>query len=217
MRTVVAVAATVVVVPLVASAQTGDAGVTVIPAFVQYLDTPPVCCPVSVWVALGSGPRFRLQVDYVQSSRRSEGYGGYPHDELIDGRMASTRRDSLTRETLRDINVLAAWRVLVRDDAEVRVLFGAGVRHTRRTDCTAFAGPSVRIPAPPEYAPDHIVFHARLTDEDHRRCAARRYSLGGIYPQVGAAMDWPIGDRFFVRVDARLALLRVGVGAGFRF
>lgn len=96
MGTVVAVAASVVV-PRVASAQTGDAGVTVVPAFVQYLDTPPVCCPASFWVALGCGPRFRLQVDYVQSSRRSEGYGGYPHDELIDGRMASTRRDSFTR------------------------------------------------------------------------------------------------------------------------
>ena len=85
--------------PGIAFAQTGDAGVTFIPGLFQYLDEPPVCCPASGWMTLGSGPRFRMQVDYVRSRLRWEGYGGYPHDELIDGRMASTRRDSLTRET----------------------------------------------------------------------------------------------------------------------
>ena len=211
------IAVIVVVVPLTASAQARDIGVTFVPALLQYLDVPPVCCPASVWITLGSGQRFRLQVDYLQSSRLSEGYGGYPHDDLVDGRTASTRRDSITQETLRDINVLAAWRAVVRDDAEVRVLFGAGARHTRRTDCTAFAGPSVQIPTPVEYGSDHILFHAKLTDQDHRRCDAQRYSLGGIYPQVGAAMDWPIGDRFFIRVDARLSILRLGIGGGVRF
>ena len=153
----------------------------------------------------------------MQSSRLSAGYGGYPHDELVEGRTASTRRDSITQETLRDINVLAAWRAVVRRAAEVRVLFGAGARHTRRTDCTAFAGPSVQIPTPVEYGSDHILFHAKLTDEDHGRCDAQRYSLAGIYPQVGAAIDWPIRDRFFIRVDARLSILRLGIGAGVRF
>ena len=36
----------------------------------------------------------------------------------------------------------------------------------------------------------------------------------GVRHQVGAALDWPVGRRFFVRVDARLVLFRVGTGAG---
>ena len=36
----------------------------------------------------------------------------------------------------------------------------------------------------------------------------------GVRHQVGAALDWPAGRRFFVRVDARLVLFRVGIGAG---
>lgn len=146
------VAAVVLLAPGVAFAQTGDVGVTFIPALFQHLDEPPVCCAASGWITLGSGPRFRMQVDYVQSRRRSEGYG-----------------------------------------------------------------PSVRIPAPPEYGPDHILLHARLTDEDHRRCADNGYGRGWIFPQVGVAVDWPLGDAFFIRADARLMLPRVGVGAGFRF
>ena len=39
----------------------------------------------------------------------------------------------------------------------------------------------------------------------------------GIRHQVGAALDWPVGRRFFVRVDARLNLLRVGIGVGIGF
>ena len=38
-----------------------------------------------------------------------------------------------------------------------------------------------------------------------------------IWYQVGAALDWPVGRRFFVRVDARLILFRVGIGAGIGF
>ena len=34
----------------------------------------------------------------------------------------------------------------------------------------------------------------------------------GIRHQVGATLDWPVGRRFFVRVDARLILFRVGIG-----
>ena len=39
----------------------------------------------------------------------------------------------------------------------------------------------------------------------------------GVRHQVGAALDWPAGRRFFVRVDARLVLFRVGIGAGIGF
>ena len=38
-----------------------------------------------------------------------------------------------------------------------------------------------------------------------------------IWYQVGAALDWPVGRRFFVRVDARLIVYRVGIGTGIGF
>ena len=34
----------------------------------------------------------------------------------------------------------------------------------------------------------------------------------GLWYQVGTALDWPVGRRFFVHVDARLILFRVGIG-----
>ena len=128
--------------PRPAAAQTGgDAGVTIAPAFLHYLDVDPVCCPASVWGAVGSG-RWRAHVDYLRSTRESV--------------------------TLQEVNVLAAWRFLESDNARGALLFGANIRR-------------------------------------------------GIRHQVGAALDWPVGRRFFVRVDARLNLLRVGIGAGIGF
>ena len=47
-----------------------------------------------------------------------------------------------------------------------------------------------------------------------RRCCSECTCVPG---QVGAALDWPVGRRFFVRADARLALFRVGIGAGIGF
>ncbi len=128
--------------PRPAAAQTsGDAGVTIAPAFLHYLDVDPVCCPASVWGAIGSG-RWRAHVDYLRSTR--EGL------------------------TVHETNVLAAWRFLEGNGARAALLFGANMRR-------------------------------------------------GIRHQVGAALDWPVGRRFFVRVDARLILFRVGIGAGIGF
>ena len=81
-----------------------------------------------------------------------------------------------------NINVLAAWRTVVRRDAEVKVLFGAG-RDTRG-EPTARPSPGLggQIPTPVEYGSDHILFDANLTDEDHGRCDAQRYSPSGVYP-----------------------------------
>ena len=138
----VAVALVAALAPRPAAAQTsGDVGVTIAPAFLHYLDVDPVCCPASVWGAVGSG-RWRAHVDYLRS----------------------TREDA----TLHEVNVLAAWRFLERDDSRAAVLFGTNIRR-------------------------------------------------GIRHQVGAALDWPVGRRFFVRVDARLILFRVGIGAGIGF
>ena len=128
--------------PRPAAAQTsGDAGVTIAPAFLHYLDVDPVCCPASVWGAVGAG-RWRAHVDYLRSTREGE--------------------------TMHETNVLAAWRFLEGDGARAALLFGAHMRHR-------------------------------------------------LWYQVGAALDLPVGRRFFVRVDARLILFRIGIGAGIGF
>ena len=52
----VAVALVAALAPRPAAAQTGgDVGVTIAPAFLHYLDVDPVCCPASVWGAVGAG------------------------------------------------------------------------------------------------------------------------------------------------------------------
>ena len=122
--------------PRPAAAQTsGDAGVTIAPAFLHYLDVDRVCCPASVWGVIGSG-RWRAHVDYLRSTREGE--------------------------TLQEVNDLAAWRFIERGDSRATLLFGANIDR-------------------------------------------------GIRHQVGAALDWPVGRRFFVRVDSRLILFRVGI------
>ena len=141
----VAVALVAALAPRPAAAQTrGEVGVTIAPAFLHYLDVDPVCCPASVWGAVGSG-RWRAHVDYLQSTRKDK--------------------------TLQEVNVLAAWRFLEGNGARASLLFGAYVR-----------------PRP-----------------------------AWVWYQVGAALDWPVGHRFFVRADARIALFRVGIGAGIGF
>ena len=213
MRSTPAIAVFVVLMPLAASAQT-QAGVSLPLAHRQYWDVPNDCCPASVWLTLGSGRRWGLHLELLRSSRLSKGYPGYPHDELVDGRKSITHRESITHETMYEGDALAAWRAVVWRDFQVRVLFGAGIRRSRKIRCTAFAGPSVRIPTPDEYA--RVVFRQELTDEDLQRCAARPYTLRRFDPGLGVAVDVPVSSRFFIRVDARL-LARVGVGAGVRF
>ena len=130
--------------PRPAAAQTsGDLGMTFIPAFFHYTDinSAPVCCPASVWGAVGSG-RWRAHVDYLRSTHEGE--------------------------TVHETDVLAAWRFLEGDGTRAALLFGVNMRR-------------------------------------------------GLRPQVGAALDWPVGHRFFVRVDARLNFFRVGIGAGIGF
>lgn len=142
MATVAVALVVVALVPRPGAAQTsGDTGVTIVPAFIHYLDVDPVCCPASVWGAVGSG-RWRAHVDYLRSTREGK--------------------------TLHQTNVLAAWRFLEGDDSRAALLFGVNIDR-------------------------------------------------GIRHQVGAALDWPVGRRFFLRVDARLSLLRVGIGVGIDF
>ena len=189
--TVVVVA---VLAPHAVPAQTSrDAGVSLSLGYAQYVDVPRDCCPLAPWVTFGSG-RFKLHLDYLRSHRYDgEGYGGYPleHctrdgkcvDVKIDGKRASTQRASIEVETMHEVNVLAAWRAWSRPDHQFRILIGGGYRRSKRIDCTAFAGPSVRVPTPADYPSDYVVFRAELTDEDRRRCKEDSYILQGPIPQ----------------------------------
>ena len=194
----------------------GAAGVTLSPAFRQYFDVPPHCCPVGGWVAFGSGT-FRLQADYLRSHRRSTGYGGYAITH--EGREASVQRVSLTTEIQHESNVLVSWRALDRPAYSLHLLFGAIYRHRANRRCVAVDGPLVRLsPAPHPWDPDDIVFRADLTADEKRRCEAERPITDQIaFPQAGLALDMPIGHRFFVRGEGRLLLLDFRIGAGIRF
>jgi hypothetical protein len=194
----------------------GNVGVTVSPAFRQYFDVPPQCCPVGGWVTIGSGA-FRLQVDHVRSHRRSTGSGGYPF--TYEGREASVQRVSLTTEVQHESNLLVSWRALDKPAYSLHLLFGAFYRHMANRFCVAFDGPLVRLsPAPHPWAPDDIVFRADLTADEKRRCEAERPRTSQVVRlQAGMALDVPIGDRFFARAEGRLVLLDFRVGAGIRF
>ena len=194
----------------------GNAGVTLSPAFRQYADVPPHCCPVAGWVAFGSGT-LRVQADYLRSHRRSTGWGGYPVTH--EGREASVQRVSLTAEIQHESNVLVSWRALDRPAYSLHLLFGAIYRHMANRFCVAFDGPLVRLsPAPYPWEPDDIVFRADLTADEKRRCEAERPRTRQVVsPQAGVALDVPIGSRFFVRGEARLLLLDFRIGAGIRF
>lgn len=194
----------------------GAAGFTLSPAFRQYLDVPPHCCPVGGWVAFGSGT-FRLQADHLRSHRRSTGYGGYPFTH--EGREASVQRVSLTAEIHHESNALVSWRALDRPAYSLHVLFGALYRRMASRFCVAFDGPLVRLsPAPYPWEPGDIVFRADLTAEEKQRCEAEPPRTSHVvWPQAGVALDVPIGDRFFVRGEWRLVLFDVRIGAAIRF
>lgn len=194
----------------------GNVGVTVSPAFRQYFDVPPQCCPVGGWVAVGSGA-FRLQADYLRGRRRSTGYGGYPFTH--EGREASVQRVSLTTEVQHESNLLVSWRALDRPAYSLHLLLGAIYRHMANRFCVAFDGPLVRLsPTPYPWAPDDIVFRADLTADEKRRCEAERPRTNQVvWPQAGIALDVPIGDRFFARAEGRLVLFDFRIGAGIRF
>jgi len=194
----------------------GNAGVTLSPAFRQYADVPPHCCPVGGWVAFGSGT-LRVQADHLRSHRRSTGWGGYPVTH--EGREASVQRVSLTAEIQHETNVLVSWRALSRPAYSLHVLFGAFYRHMANRFCVAFDGPLVRLsPAPHPWEPDDIVFRADLTADEKRRCEAERPRTSQVVlPQAGVALDVPIGSRFFVRGEGRLLLFDFRIGAGIRF
>lgn len=227
-RLMLTVAAVAVLGPHAADAQTrGDAGVTFSPAYLQYLDVDPECCPVAGWITLGSG-RFRLHADYLRSHRHDEGHGNYPWGETCtpagackditaEGRRASVQRADLTLETGHETNVLVSWRAVDRPSYRLHILFGGYFRHFVKGFCRAFDGPVVRIPTPSDWPPDYVVFRAELTAEERRQCADDAYTSRLAWPQAAVAVDFPIGSRYFLRADARLLLFRVGIGAGIRF
>ena len=86
----------------------------------------------------------------------------------------------------------------------------------RQADCHASSGPVVRIPTPDDYPPDYVVFWRELTPAERSPCDGhfrvfRRFGL-----QTGAALDFPVRERLFLRVSARM-WFQAEVGIGVRF
>ena len=74
----------------------------------------------------------------------------------------------------------------------------------------------MRIPTPDDYPPDYVVFRQELTPDERSPCdghvrVSRRFGL-----QTGAALDFPVGDKLFLRVSARM-WFQAEVGIGVRF
>ena len=185
--------------PTAAAAQLSDVGVVVALNHKQYLDVPSLCCPPLAWATFGEG-RWRLQVDYLRSYREDEGHGNHPI------------------ESQHHANVLVSWRALGRPgDSSVSVLFGGGYFHGRQADCFASDGPVVRIPTPADWPPDYVVFRQELTTEERSRCGDTSRTDQHIWPQAGAALDVPIGERLFFRASARMVLFQVEFGVGVKF
>ena len=207
--------------PVAVAAQLAEVGGGAALSYAQYLDVPRQCCPPLVWAAFGSG-RWRLHVDYLRSYREVESGGYYPIDD-IDGQRASIQRVSLHLEPRDEANFLVSWRALERPGYSLNILFGAHYRRSRVSTCLATAGPIVRLPAPADDPPDDagrwggIVFRQELTSEERSRCADDHYTLQAILPQAAAALDVPLGERFFFRAGARFWLFQADAGIGVKF
>lgn len=197
-----------------ASRGRGDAGVLVSPAYWQYIDLPPNCCPVGAWVALGSGD-WRFQFEYIKSEIRQEGYSGY-FDVEIEGREVVVERDDLDTYGRQEGNFLVSWRAMDRPRVSLHVLFGAVYHHSAQRRCVAFDGELV--PLPPRMSdPDRVRFRAEFTPDERRRCGTERpITESRFWPQFGVALDFPIGSRYFVRAET-LSLINFRIGAGIRF
>lgn len=210
-----ALALALALTPVAVAAQSVEVGGGVALSYAQYLDVPRQCCPPLVWAAFGSG-RWRLHVDYLRSYREEKGHREDPIDD-IDGSKASVKLASLTTEPRHEANILLSWKALERPGYSLSILFGMIYGHSKIMRCTAFAGPVVRIPTPAGYPPDQIVFRRELTAQELSRCTDGAYTLQGIGYQAAAALDVPLGERFFFRAGARLTLFQAEAGIGVKF
>lgn len=202
------------VTPTAAAAQLSDVGIGVALSHHQWLDVPSLCCPPLAWATFGEG-RWRLQVDYLRSYGEGDGHGNHPLDP-VDGRRTSVQRADLRIDTQHHASVLASWRALEGPRYGLSVLFGAVFVHVRQADCFASAGPVVRIPTPADWPADYVVFRQELTPEERSPCDDHMRTWKRFGPQVGAALDVPIGERFFLRAGARM-WLQAEVGVGVKF
>ena len=209
-----ALAFALILMPTAAAAQLSDVGVGVALNHSQYLDVPSLCCPPLAWATFGER-RWRLQVDYLRSYREDEGHGNYPLDDVD----ASVQRANIRTESQHYASVLVSWRALgrSRDDSSLSILFGGAYIHGKQADCGASDGPVVRIPTPADWPPDSVVFRQELTPEERSRCGDTTRTYQHIFPQAGAALDVPVGERLFFRASARMVLFQVEVGVGVKF
>ena len=181
-----------VLMPMAAVAQLSDVGVGV-----ALYHLPILCCPPLAWATFGEG-RWRLEVNYLQSFRETEGHAIYFLDD-VDGGSSSVQRANLFIESQHHASGLVLWRALGRSpgDSSLSILFGGAYVHSKQAGCFASEGPV-------------------LSPEERSRCAdsSRNYHHR-ILPQVGAALDVPVGERFFLRATMRLFISLAEVGCSF--
>ena len=73
----------------------------------------------------------------------------------------------------------------------------------------------MRIPTPADWPPDSVVFRQELPPEERSRCTDYTRTYQHIFPQAGAVLDLPVGERLFFRASARMFQVEVGVGVKF--
>ena len=174
-------------------------------------------CPEPVLPAAGLGDLRRKALaapgHYLRSYREDEGHGNYPLDDVD----ASVQRANIRTESQHYASVLVSWRALgrSRDDSSLSILFGGAYMHGKQADCFASEGPVVRIPTPADWPPDSVVFRQELTPEERSRCTDYTRTYQHIFPQAGAVLDLPVGERLFFRASARMFQVEVGVGVKF--
>ena len=173
-------------------AQLSDVGVGV-----ALYHLPTLCCPPLAWATFGEG-RWRLEVNYLQSFRETEGHAIYFLDD-VNGGNSSVQRANLFIESQHHASGLVLWRALGRSpgDGSLSILFGGAYVHSKQAGCSETLAPEGPV----------------LSPEERSRCAdySRTYHHR-ILPQVGAVLDVPAGERLFVRATMRL-FISLGVCA----
>lgn len=172
------------------SSWTLDVGMSFSPWFGTYADE--ICCrALGGWVALRRG-RLGVQVDHVG------GWSNEIYDTfLLNGNLYE---QTFQRRRNRMTTGLVDWQVFRSRRVILRVRGGLGVRADNIDVCRSRRGES-------------------FTDEELRLCEQRFLHplwQGSHYTiQGGIAVDFPISERAYARVETRLWEVRLGVGFGF--
>ena len=172
------------------SSWTLDVGMSFSPWFGTYADA--ICCQaLGGWVALRKG-RLGFQFDHVG------GWSNEIYDHLINETVLYEQ--TFERHRNRITTGLVDWQVFRSRRVMLRVRGGIGVRAENADVCHSRRGEP-------------------FADEELRLCEQRFLHplwRGNHYTiQGGIAVDFPISERAYARVETRLWEVRLGVGFGF--